>query len=249
METPSDTVVGHLADASAGPIPVLLDDGETRRTVRRQEKLENGVLFVCCLYALLSCAWEIFHDHTGVFGAVVLLFVVYLFLSFLYAGLKKLVFRPIRAVRYGRCARRLIARAESLLRPIMLEAWKNPSPGIVALDPIQRLLFVECQRTGYHSFLLRPDQIIDVKVERRQTVETNTRHSGQTIFMPFESFGWLGGGSSRSTATVYETAFLEISFLRSENTGIERVVVNFGGRRQVADDWVLAINRLRDGRL
>jgi hypothetical protein len=230
------------------PVPVVLDDWETRKVVGGQQRLETAILIAFALYLVASTAWDIIHRHEGIFGAVVLMVVVYFILGVVYAGLRKFVFRPLRSVRYGRCARRMIDRAQSVMQPVMLEAWKHPTPGIIALDPLQRLLFVECRRSGFHSLLLRPEQIIDVKVEREQTVETVTWHGGQPIFMPFESFGFLGGGRSRSTATVFERAFLEISFVRAENVGVERVAVDFGGRRRIADDWVLAIDRLRGRR-
>lgn len=248
MEQTADIAITESPHPQTEPNPLDLDDWETRKTVRGQERLETILLIIACLYAGISCLWEIAFDHTGGVGTVVLLLCTAVFLSLFYAGLKKFVFRPIRAIRYGRCARRLIARAESLLRPVILEAWKHPSPGIIALDPRQRRLFVLCRRTGFCGLLLAPEQIVDVKVERTQTVETVTRHGARMIFTPFNSFGLLGGGQSRSTATVYDWASLEISFVRSEAVGVERVSVDFGGRRQMADDWLLSLHRLKDDR-
>jgi hypothetical protein len=222
------------------------DDWETRRIVRSQEKLENALLLLCIFYTVLSCAWQMVQGQLGILEAVVMTLCAYVFLSLFYAALKRVVFRPIRAFRYGRCVRRLFHHARSMIKPVLIEAWTFPAPGLIALDPLRRLLFVECRRTGYHGLLLRPDQIVDIAVEREQIIDTTTTHGPQMIFAPFESLGLLSGGQSHSTATVYDTAVLEIAFVRSEQVGVERVTVDFGGRRRVADDWRLSVNRMRN---
>jgi hypothetical protein len=58
-------------------------------------------------------------------------------------------------------------------------------------------------------------------------------------------FGLLGFGCSKSTSKVIEEAYLEITCAISPTDPPTRLVFYFGTARRDADDWALAIKRIR----
>jgi hypothetical protein len=220
------------------------DDPETGNAVRSQikiEKVSNVVLLSICI--IISVSGFRHGIGTVLISLVATFFIIYIFGG---AMIGLLVFGPMRALRFGACVARMREIAGQSIDLVKCSTWKTPLPCLIAIDPAKQLLFVEGAGTDYRSLILRPHQILDAKVEREQTVETNTKQGARMVYSFGSSFslGLIGGGRSKSTSRVIETAFLEISYVTDPNSAPARVVFPFGDQRREADDWVMAIQHM-----
>ncbi|HYB09616.1 MAG TPA: hypothetical protein VEJ16_08090 [Alphaproteobacteria bacterium] len=234
------------AAPGAGQISVY-DDYETRNTVHSQVKLER-IVKVILLIIWGSLGIAVFRESHDILnpllGLIVAFFLIYKFGG---AMISAFVFSPMRAIRFGSCFDRMRNIANRSMSLVKWQSWETPLPALIAIDPAQRILFVEGPDTGYRSLMLRPHQILDAKIEREQTVETKTKHGASLgYFFGSSSFGLglIGGSRSKSISKVIETAFLEISYLADASSVPARLVFPFGDQRREADDWVIAIRQM-----
>lgn len=224
----------------------MSDDPETRRVVTTQERGESIVLWLIIAYGVVGYVEAIVKAHFYWADVVFMPIATYLVMALIYAGVRRFLFRPIRALRFGACVRRLNAEAKQSVQTGEWVTLKYPSPNLLIRDTGRHRVIVEGRQTGFRRLALRPEQIVEVKVEREQIIETVTKHGPQMIFMPVDSsIGFLSGGRSRSTSTVHDTAYLEISYLVNETAAVRRIVFDFGEDRRRAENWALSIDQLR----
>jgi hypothetical protein len=219
------------------------EDLETMAVVEAQMKVEKTASLALKILCAIPVIGSLVKD--GVLSAVISVVIMF----FVHAGLvwllRVLVFSPMRSARFAPCVRRMNDLAKSRMDLVKWSSWKTPLPQFLAIDPGRRSLFIESPDTGYRALVLSPEQIAEVKVEREQVVETKTSHgSRMTYSFGSTGLGMVGGGSSRSTSKVIETAFLEISYVLNSASTPTRVVLAFGTDRRGADDWVIAIRHM-----
>ncbi len=157
----------------------------------------------------------------------------------------RLVVRPAAAIRYAARVKAIAASLPELgITPTLLHAWRTPTPGAVAVDGGNRLLFVQSAGTGHERLLLQAEHIVGVKVERETELHTQTKHSGRTSVFSSGGLGHTFGGKSRSKTIAIDRAFLEIHYQFSADTSPGWVAVPFGEKRRDADAMAAAIQRM-----
>jgi hypothetical protein len=227
--------------------PDIFDDRETRSTVSGQRKLEKSVTLGLFVVAMIRGLVNFKGGVDSGIVSTIIMFLVFVGVSWL---VNLTIFTPMRAVRFGACVNRMSDWANRALTVARYNTWKSPVPSFLAIDTGRKLLFVEGPTTDFYGLILRGQQIVDVKVEREQHIETTTKHSGRFIYggalRGGFGIGRLGGGTSKSKSKVVEQAFLEIVFSVSRDGTPSRIVFNFGEARRAADDWVLMIGQMRN---
>ena len=220
-----------------------IDDAETRRVVSQQYNIERYTTYALMALSFAACI-------KGAEGSVLKLIPSALFSYLGYWFWSKIIrfaiFKPMRSMRCGAYMNRILQVAKTQIDYAKGVTWKTPVPRVIAINPSIGKLFIEGPDTGYCGLTLTAAQILEAKVEREQRIETFTREDSRLIY----SFGSpnlsiLGGGSSRSTSKVVESAYLEISYVLDMHSTPRSVVFPFMGQRRDADDWALAINHMR----
>lgn len=226
----------RAASASLHPT----DDPATRGIVQSQLTIEAIVGWAILALGGFYTLYQFRNGAiTGVLTGMLMLFVC----GTLLGVVEACVFRPARYVRFGACVAQMRAEMIQRVTPAKERTWKAPLPAILALDTERRLLAIESPDTDYQLLTLRPDQILDVKIEREQITKTTTKYSSR-LFLP--DLGIIGRGRSSSTSKTIERAFLELVFVLRQPDIPGRAVFNFGNQRREADDWLLAIRNMRD---
>lgn len=154
-----------------------------------------------------------------------------------------LILGPFRAVRYRTRVKAIAADIPNVgLTPTMIQTWAFPYPGVIAIDRARALVFIQSEGTGHQRFVLGPDNIVGVKVEREGELHTQSQHSGYTA-----SGDHVGTfrGSSKSKTTTVEKAFLEIHYQFDSYAAPGWFVVPFGTDRRAADSMAAVIQGLQ----
>jgi len=220
-----------------------IDDTETKRILNQQYLIEKYVTFLIIFLAGMQAIGAAGGLNYMLFPYAIAGYITYWIYSKI---LKFVLFKPMRAVRLGTCANRMLQTAKTQIDCTKWSTWKTPVPRVIAINPSTRKLFIEGPGTDYYGLTLAPEQILEAKVEREQRIETTTRHDSRVIYsFGSPDFSVLGGGSSRSSSRVIESAYLEISYILDLDSTPHRVVFPFMGQRREADDWALAINHMR----
>lgn len=234
---------------------IFFDDECTRNTVSNQYKIHRFVkisillsFFIITIYNILVEISKQGYVERIINGAfyVVIMFVIS---AFVFSAVDSIFLNSMRSIRFRKCVARMSEWANKSITVTRSNFWKTPYPKFLAIDPVRKLLAIEAEATNYVGSILRADQILDVKVEREQHVETRTTHSGRTIyggvFGGIFGAGRVGRETSKSTSRTVEQAYLEITFALSSTDAPCRVVFEFGKDRRQADDWVLMIDQMR----
>jgi hypothetical protein len=222
-----------------------VDDVETHAAVVSVQNVERIVSICLFLYYAIGVVVSFYKSFW--LGVADLLFGAFIVFVVIAKVVNWIVVNPIRASKFGPCIDRMRTNAAHLMSVAKSNSWKTPLPRYLAIDPAGGTLFVEGPDTSYRGLVLRRDQILHTKVEREQTVETTTKHSGRAVYgSSFSSFGVgrIGGGRSTSVSKTTETAFLEISYVPDPGSVPARVVFPFGVDRRGADDWMMAISHM-----
>jgi len=242
-----NTSTAAISSADASHVDDDIDDFETRSVVSSQYKLQKNTLYAIIGIIVLYVVYVAIATKT-VSAPLIAAFLGIFVIGFVAKAVDFLIFKGMRLVRFGRCVSRIQECVSRYLTVSLDRVWKEPSPAVIALDSSRKILFVEGANTDFERLILTSDQIIDCKVERQQTTVTNTKHraSAAVGFAPsFVRFGLLGAGRSKSTSKTIEEAFLEITYANTPNDPPTRLVFYFGTARRDADDWALAIKRIR----
>jgi hypothetical protein len=156
---------------------------------------------------------------------------------------------PSRNIRFKSAAKKLAYRLERTApltsRPC---SWYLGAPGAFAITAAGELLLAD-RSTGFSILRLKPEQIVEAKVERDLAQITHTRHSGRTIVGGYgggAAGGWISGGKSTSITRNHETAFLEIRYQLEPNGLVDTAIVPFGDDRRTADSACAMIWRLQE---
>lgn len=224
------------------------DDWETRRSVELQRKIERYMPLFFAFIIFIQVIQQAKSSDLPLVFILIISVALGLFYNWLLSKIARaVIIKPMRAWRYGGCTKRMQQIAEKQIDYSKWSSWKAPAmPRVLAINARTSTVFIEGPDTDYYGLTLSSLQILDVKVEREQSVYTTTEHSSRSIYTFGESnFGILGGGSSWSSSTVVESAFLEIAYILDPGGTPRRAVFPFSGQRREADDWVLAINQLR----
>ena len=234
------------AEMTAGaPRLTKIDDEETRRAVNLQYTIEKYARLFLIFITAIQVVYQL--KEQGVLSAIILIPFAFLYYWLLSKIVRVAILKPMRAWRYGACTKRMLRLAHRQIDYTEVSAWRYPMPRVIAINPRASAVFIQGPSTDYYGLTLAPRQILEVKVEREQTIETSTHHSARSIYnFGSSSFGILGGGESWSSSSVVESAYLEIAY-NDESGGMpRRAIFPFHDRRREADDWALAINQIRD---
>lgn len=156
------------------------------------------------------------------------------------------VLAPISSVRFSSCIKSIQTSLPQLgVSPTMQYSWKSPSPGLIAIDMRNYLVFIESEGTNYHRILLKPEQIIGAKVERETEMHTQTKHSGGMSVFSRGGLGYTFGGHSSSKTSVIERAFLEVHYSISPDVAPSWVAVPFQSQRREAESMAVAIMQMK----
>lgn len=226
-------------------------DELSARTVRTTEQRAAwvflGLVALCLLPVLGAFFSSLFRDGIGsalASGLLALLLMAVVFLV-LNRVLQALLVTPYRALQYRGALKRMQADLPGLgVQLAMQHQWSAPTPGVLALDTRQGLLYANARDTDYQRLLLRRQDILGAKVERESEVHTQTRHGGSLAVFSSAGIGYNFGSRSKSTSKVVERAFLEIHYQLPGAPAPGWLAVPFGEDRRAADSFAVAIQRL-----
>lgn len=226
-------------------------DEQTAAAVRKTE-LIPGLLALClmalCLLPVASNFFINWWRHgigSGLGNGLVALLVMGVVFVVASAALQFLFVLPWCALRYRACMKRM---AEALpgmgLTPTLLHQWSDPSPGLLALDAQQGLLYINASSNGYERLFLTPADILGAKVESESEIHTQTTHGGSVTMFSSAGLGYNFGSRSKSTSVTVENAFLEIHYQQPGMAAPAWVALPFGENRRDAESMLMAIQRL-----
>lgn len=223
--------------------PIIIEDQNTLSTVNSQIKV-NKIIDIAVI--LLSIAYTISSivDNGLSWFVLVLIgfgFIYYLITAFI-ANI--LILLPMRFFRFRACVKRMRELPQPHMHSNKWASWNTPFPAVLTIDSARKLLFLDSEHTKFRGLVLTPNQISDVKIEREQTIHTDTNHSSSMGFLTSFGLMFMSGGSSKSKTKVIETAFLEISYVLDNISAPKRAVFPFGTDRRSADDWAVAIKHM-----
>lgn len=178
---------------------------------------------------------------SALFNAIVSL----LIFGLLFVIYARFVVGGVARVLYSKNRKAMVAALPALgVQPQLLQSWSLPTPGVLALDTQHRQVYIQSAGTGQQRIVLRPEQILGVKVERETEMHTTTKHGG-SVGVFSGNFGYNFGSTSKSKTTVIENAFLELHFQLNEHDAPDWVAVPYGANRRDADAMAAAIQRLQ----
>lgn len=220
-----------------------IDDIETRGVVSQQYNIERYTTYVLMALSFAVCIKGASGSILKLIPSALIAYIGYWFWS---KTIRFAIFKPMRSMRCGACVNRILQVAKTQIDYAKGTTWKTPVPRVIAINPSIGKLFIEGPDTGYCGLTLMAAQILEAKVEREQRIETFTLEDSRLIYsFGSPNFSILGGGSSRSTSKVVESACLEISYVLDMHNTPRSVMFPFMGQRRDADDWALAINHMR----